>query len=110
MLRTRTGNAGAEALGALKNLAVVRLDYTTVDDKGLDAPCEASRGSRELSMDFTGVTDNGAKTLESMSSLKALNLYHTLVTEKGWQEIKSALPSCEIVFDRDSALPNRRSK
>jgi hypothetical protein len=48
--------------------------------------------------------------LKSMAGLKALNLYHTLVTEKGWQEIKSALPSCEIVFDRDSALPNRRSK
>ena len=65
---------------------------------------------RELSMDSTGVTDSGAQTLKSMAGLKSLNLYHTLVTEKGWQEIKSALPSCEIVFDRDSALPSRRSK
>ena len=44
-----------------------------------------------------------------MTGLKSLNLYHTLVTEKAMQELKSALPSCEIVFDRDSALPNRRS-
>jgi hypothetical protein len=32
------------------------------------------------------------------------------MTEKGLQELKAALPSCEIIFDRDSALPNRRSK
>ena len=44
-----------------------------------------------------------------MAGLKSLNLYHTLVTEKGMQELKTALPACEIVFDRDSALPNRRS-
>ena len=25
-------------------------------------------------------------------------------------ELKTALPACEIVFDRDSALPNRRSR
>ena len=25
------------------------------------------------------------------------------------QQLKAALPSCDIVFDRDSALPNRRS-
>ena len=47
--------------------------------------------------------------LQAMAGLKALNLYHTFVTEKGWQEIKSALPGCEIVFDRDSGLPDRRS-
>ena len=65
---------------------------------------------RELSLDSTGVTDKGAPVLKSMAGLKSLNLYHTLVTEKGLQELKSALPTCEIVFDRDSALPNRRSK
>jgi hypothetical protein len=65
---------------------------------------------RELSMDSTGITDNSAQVLKLIASLKSLNLYHTLMTEKGLQELKSALPSCEIIFDRDSALPNRRSK
>jgi len=32
------------------------------------------------------------------------------VTEKGLQSLKTALPQCEVVFDRDSALPNRRAK
>jgi hypothetical protein len=93
----------------LKNLAVVKLDYTAVDDKGL----ESLRGLprlRELSLDSTGVTDKGGAALQSISGLKSLNLYHTLVTEKGIADLKAALPSCSIVFDRDSGLPNRRSK
>jgi hypothetical protein len=61
-------------------------------------------------MDATGVTDKGVQVLKTMGSLKTLNLYHTLVTEKGMQELKTALPSCDIVFDRDSAMPNRRSR
>ena len=37
MFRTRAGNSGMEALRDLKNLAVVKLDYTAVDDKGLES-------------------------------------------------------------------------
>ena len=60
--------------------------------------------------EMTGVTDKSAPLLMSMPGLKALNLYHTLVTEKGMQELKGGLPTCAIVFDRDSGLPSRRSK
>ena len=55
-----------------------------------------------------GITRGGK--FKSIAGLKSLNLYHTLMTERGLQELKTALPTCEIVFDRDSALPNRRSK
>jgi hypothetical protein len=48
--------------------------------------------------------------LKSMPSLKVLNLYHTLITEKGLAQLKAALPDCGIVFDRDSALPARRGR
>jgi hypothetical protein len=63
---------------------------------------------RELSLDATSITDHGAQTLRSMTELRALNIYHTLVTENAWHALKTALPECQIVFDRDSALPNRR--
>jgi len=33
-----------------------------------------------------------------------------MVTEKGMRDLKAAVPACEIVFDRDSSLPNRRSR
>jgi hypothetical protein len=65
---------------------------------------------RDLSLDATSVTDQGAQALQSMTALKNLNLYHTLVTEKGMLALQSALPECKIVFDRDSALPSRRVK
>jgi hypothetical protein len=48
--------------------------------------------------------------LASMRALKSLNLYHTLVTEKGLARLKTALPDCGIVFDRDSTLPARRGR
>ena len=98
-----------EALRDMKKLAVVKLDYTSVDDKGL-GPLLGLPHLRELSLDSTGVTDKAAPELKSISSLTALNLYHTLITEKGLGELKGALPSCAILFDRDSALPSRRSK
>jgi hypothetical protein len=56
------------------------------------------------------ITDAGVENLKSMSGLKVLNLYHTLVTEKGLAQLKAALPGCEITFDRDSALPARRGR
>jgi len=45
-----------------------------------------------------------------MCALKSLNLYHTLVTEKGLARLKTALPDCGIIFDRDSTLPSRRGR
>ncbi|MBM3794928.1 MAG: hypothetical protein FJW31_12860 [Acidobacteria bacterium] len=109
MFRTRTGNAGAGALAEMKSLRIVKLDYTSVDDKGMAALAKLPE-LRELSLDTTNVTDAGVALLQSAAGLKTLNLYHTLVTDKGYQALKAALPDCEMVFDRDSALPNRRSR
>ncbi|MDE3196394.1 MAG: hypothetical protein KGN84_08620, partial [Acidobacteriota bacterium] len=58
--------------------------------------------------DATNVTDTGVATLKALSSLTSLNIYHTLITEKGMRDLTAALPACKVVFDRDSALPNRR--
>ena len=61
-------------------------------------------------LNMTDEAGGDATLLKSMTSLRELNLYHTLVTEKGLEDLESALPDCEITFDRDSALPNRRSR
>ena len=34
----------------------------------------------------------------------------SMVSEKGERDLQAALPACRIVFDRDSSMPNRRSK
>jgi hypothetical protein len=59
----------------------------------------------DISLDSTDVSDKSIETLKSMGGLKSLNLYHTLVTEKGMHDLAAALPTCKIVFDRDSACP-----
>jgi hypothetical protein len=38
-----------------------------------------------------------------------LNVYHTAVTEKAFNRFKAAEPACQVIWDRDSALPNRRT-
>jgi hypothetical protein len=37
-----------------------------------------------------------------------VNLYHTVFTENGVKRLKEKLPKCKVVWDRDSARPNRR--
>ena len=57
-------HAEIEALAALKNLTVVKLDYTAVDDKAMEA-LKTLPKLRELSLDSTNVTDTGAAALKS---------------------------------------------
>jgi len=61
-----------------------------------------------LRLDSAGITDAGVTSLSSIRDLKMVNLYHTLVSEKGFAQLKKAQPECEIVWERESSLPNRR--
>ena len=97
MFRTRAGDAGIESLAALKNLSIVKLDYTAVDDKGLAALQSLPR-MRELSLDSTDITDAGVPLLKSMDGLKDLNLYHTLVTEAGMKRVEERLARLRYRF------------
>jgi hypothetical protein len=38
-----------------------------------------------------------------LKNLRQLDLYHTLVTDKGYQQLKQTLPDCVIQYSRDSA-------
>jgi hypothetical protein len=78
-----------------------------VDDKGL-ALLKGLPELRELSLDSANVGDAVIDTLVSLPRLEVLNLYHTLITETGVQRIKSSLPKCKVIWDENSALPNRR--
>jgi hypothetical protein len=80
-----------------------------VDDHALESLKKLPK-IQDLRLNMAKVTDAGVDDLASMSALRSLNLYHTLVTEKGLERLKAALPQCGIVFDRDSALPARRGR
>ena len=109
MFRTLAGNIAAETLAAMKRLRTIKLDYTSVDDKGL-VHLGALPAVEDLSIDNLNVTDKSVEALAKLSTLRRLNLYHTLITEKGFGDLKAGLPACQFVFDRDSALPTRRTR
>jgi hypothetical protein len=109
LFRTLAGNVTAQTLASLGNLQTIVLDYTALNDAGV-ALLRKLPQLADLSIDNTNVTDKAVADLQGMTRLQSLNLYHTLVSEKGYEEIRRALPACKIVFDRDSALPNRRTR
>ncbi len=107
LVRTRVTDRGVEAIAALRNLTRLNLDYTSVTDKGLRSLASLTKLA-ELRLDGATVSDAGLDPLTGLTGLKLLNLYHTLVTDSGFRKLKTALPECNIVWDRESALPTRR--
>ena len=95
------------AIAVLKKIQTLNLDYTSTDNKNL-ALIKDLPALRELSLDSANVNDESVDTLASMQNLRVLNLYHTLITEAGLKRLKAALPNCAIIWDENSALPNRR--
>jgi hypothetical protein len=92
------------AFTALENL---NLDYTSIGDAGL-TDLAGLRHLKALGLDSTYVTDKSRDTLLALKKLEKLNIYHTVISPAAYQELKSALPSCKIIWEEASANPNRR--
>ena len=107
MVKTRVTDKSAPVLAGLTRLASLNLDYTAVTDKGVET-LRALPALRELRLDSATITDASAPVFTAMPGLKFLGIYHTLVTERAHGEIRSALPGCKILWERESSLPNRR--
>jgi hypothetical protein len=73
-----------------------------VGDAGI-ASLKALTKLTELLLDTVELTDAGLAHIIAFSNLRQLDLYHTLVTDKGFQQLKQALPDCVIHYSRDSA-------
>jgi hypothetical protein len=63
---------------------------------------------RVLHLDSADIGDESIDILAGMPGLQSVNLYHTLVTEAGAKRLREARPKCKVIWDRDSARPNRR--
>ena len=107
LANTRVTDKGIASLERLESLRRLNLDYTKVSAKGL-AMLEPNDRLSFLSLDNTDVDDSAIPALQGFGDIRSLNLYHTLVTEDGVALLQSALPDCEIAWDRDSAQPTRR--
>ena len=91
----------------MRNLRALTLDYVPVNDTALES-LKALPSLEQLSLDSTNVTDRGAETLGSMSTLRVLDLYHTPISKRAHAALQAALPQCRIIYDDQSASPNRR--
>jgi hypothetical protein len=94
-------------IGRLTHLVDLNLDYTDVGDEGLEMLSGLSK-LELLSLDSTNATDVAANRLSDFRQLKELNLYHTLLTEKGYLQVRAAVPECKIIWDPLSSDVKRR--
>ena len=93
---TKITNDGLKAIGGMKQLRRLHLEKTQIDDVGL----QHLTGLAELeylNLYGTKVTDAGIAKLAELKNLKKLYLWQSLATEKGLEELRLAMPKCEIV-------------
>jgi hypothetical protein len=93
---TGVTGSGLSALTARKLLERLELGSAKVTDEGLKGL--AGLATLEmLDLDGNGqVTDAGLKELAGLTALQSLNLARTKVTKAGVDDLKKALPECQI--------------
>ena len=64
---------------------------------------------RELRLDHVSVSDASLKVLTGLVKLRYVDLYHTLLSEPGFETLKKSLPDCDINWNKDSTKRERRS-
>ena len=74
-----------------------------IDKQGGHVVRDAKGNIVEVSLARTWATDADVERVAAIKTLKKLDLYHTLVTDKGYLQLKQALPGCVIQYSRDSA-------
>jgi hypothetical protein len=84
------------------------VNYTPVTDAGF-AKLSTITAFTELKLDRTDLSDKSLEWLSRLKNLKYLDVYHTLVSESGFQSLKKALPGTEINWSLDAGRTRRRT-
>jgi internalin A len=95
LANTGVSDVGIKHLAGVKSLERLNLENTRVTDEGLKELKNLDR-LVTLRLPRTQVTDIGLKHLTGLKKLRYLALGKTPVTSDGIQELKVALPKCEI--------------
>jgi len=105
--QTATNDDALEPVSKFAKLEALSLEYTSVGDAGFAKL--AGLPLAELHLDHTNLTDASVKALGALSRLRYMDLYHTELTQQGYDSLKKALPACTINWSKDSAKRERRS-
>jgi hypothetical protein len=95
LARTKVTDDGLKVVEPLKNLRRLHLENTKIGDAGL-THLKGLTNLEYLNLYGTQVTDSGLTQLEGLKNLKALYLWQTKVTPAGVDNLKKALPKCQI--------------
>jgi len=93
---TQLTDEGLEHLTGQPNLQLLELNDTLVTDTGLEFLKER-KSLLELHLSRTRITDEGLEHLHGLVNLRVLVLSGTSVNEIRVQELRAAIPGCQIV-------------
>lgn len=90
-------DAGVAKLSNLKGLMLLNLTRTNITDASM--PVIAQNQSLEkLFLSFTGLTDASVPYLKQLKGLQRLDIQGKGITQKGFEELKAALPNTTIIY------------
>jgi len=95
---TRVTDAGLEHLKGSAHLEQLWLGGTKITDAGL-VHIRGLTNLQSLSLERTEVTDKGLVDLNPLTALNELFLQQTNVTIDGYENLKGALPECQIYWE-----------
>ncbi|MDA8746097.1 hypothetical protein N9N28_15845 [Rubripirellula amarantea] len=93
--QTKITGSGFDALRKLRNLKNLDLQSTPVVDSSL-AKLVSHKQLEELWLTDTRITDEAVPYLTQLTELKQLDVALTEMTPDGVQQLRKALPNCEI--------------
>jgi hypothetical protein len=94
---TKIDDDAAETLGHLKNLTILDVAGTKLTDESAPYIGLLSRLD-DLDIRSTKISDKAVPFLGRLSCLKTIDISKTKITEKGYRELKTKLPACEIFY------------
>jgi serine/threonine protein kinase len=93
--KQKVDDEGLAALESLKELSTLDLSGTSVTDRGI-AKLQSLRSLTILDVRDTAITDRAIADFRQLNGLQSLDLQNTKISPAGLQQIRAALPRCQI--------------
>lgn len=100
LARTRITDAAFKSIAQMPRLTHLDLRKTKITDGGI-AQVTTLKNLVSLNLYGTEITDEAVASLSAIKTLKNISVVETKLTEAGVNQLKTALPQADIVFNAD---------